>query len=114
MRISDWSSDVCSSDLLEHHDARALAHHEAVATLVIGTRGTLGHVVVARGQCAAGSKSGDADAADGRLSAAGEDRKGGVEGTGVSVRVGLGGRRFIKKKRNKMRQRNTKKKRLRE
>src|SRR3546814_16647627 len=33
MRISDWSSDVCSSDLLEHHQLHLLHGREALATL---------------------------------------------------------------------------------
>src|SRR3546814_14847453 len=66
MRISDWSSDVCSSDLdqlavdpgaardrlvvvLEHEDAGAVAHDEAVAVAVPGARGLL-RLVVAGGQ----------------------------------------------------------------
>src|SRR3546814_20796224 len=36
MRISDWSSDVCSSDLL--HDVDQAAHADAADLLVIGKR----------------------------------------------------------------------------
>src|SRR3546814_4358277 len=85
MRISDWSSDVCSSDL------RAAAQRAA---------GHSGHVV-----------GGDVDvqhrlALGGRLAGAGR-RNGGdgelkrvVSGKRVSVSVDLGGRRIIKKKKN--------------
>src|SRR3546814_12623678 len=96
MRISDWSSDVCSSDL-------------ACATL--------------RGQSECGHQSNDKQHADycpiqayNHLDhnfpfagkhihqaafpqlAANEDRKSVVWGKSVSVRVDLGGRRIIKKK----------------
>ena len=47
---------------LEHDDAGALAHDEAVAVLVIGARGLLGRVVEAGGQRAAGGEAGDAPA----------------------------------------------------
>src|SRR3546814_6638203 len=44
MRISDWSSDVCSSDLALLHDLRRLAHffnanHEAIITVAIRADG---------------------------------------------------------------------------
>src|SRR3546814_11038284 len=101
MRISDWSSDVCSSDLRTEHRRRhgitnALAggddpangmpadlrrrrrdHHEQR----IREETRLGH---------SGESSGPGD----------EDRKSVVEGKSVSVRVDLGGRRIIKKKKN--------------
>src|SRR3546814_18158973 len=40
MRISDWSSDVCSSDLLERHARghRAVADHRDHAAFVAGAR----------------------------------------------------------------------------
>src|SRR3546814_12952417 len=83
MRISDWSSDVCSSDLL------------GVVVRVLKER----HVIV-----------GDMDAPDtvtGEVSAQNlrrldavehEDRKSVVKGKSVSVRVDLGGRRIMNKK----------------
>src|SRR3546814_18795417 len=67
MRISDWSSDVCSSDLHPARDPRRLSERGA------RTRG----VGPARGQ--------------GR-----GDRKRVVKGKRVSVRVALGGTRMIK------------------
>src|SRR3546814_13973795 len=94
MRISDWSSDVCSSDLpkqlLDAPEGAALA-----------TRRGPGH-----GSCwlspreGAGScppetrRAGCASATRG----AARDRKSVVKGKSVSVRVDLGGRRIIKKK----------------
>src|SRR3546814_17912683 len=104
MRISDWSSDVCSSDLVD-----AAARHfggEGGAHVIIET------LVAARG--AAGDAGlGDARVPDERhlaprgQRAAAFDRDDAVErgdrksvgwGKGVSVRVDLGGRRVIKQK----------------
>src|SRR3546814_13015836 len=95
MRISDWSSDVCSSDLL----VAALVGRDGDTVLVseevgLGVhpsselgrrfRDQLGTVNVAV-----------AEAADEVLLV---DRKSVVLGKSVSVRVDLGGRRNIKKK----------------
>src|SRR3546814_15830512 len=71
MRISDWSSDVCSSDL--------------------GRGG-----VVRAGDMACSSASPRRRA----VRAPSADRKSVVQGKSVSVRVELGGRRIIKKKTN--------------
>src|SRR3546814_18116443 len=108
MRISDWSSDVCSSDLGRHQRRR---------------RSLIAHAPPCQGR---GSVAGQAFAAlrlptvplgasshrhdghgwlaellivieKGRASICG-DRKGGVWGKRVSVRVNYGGRRLIKKK----------------
>src|SRR3546814_10215829 len=81
MRISDWSSDVCSSDLLPwrrglvtgagtHHglDRQVVLVGELEIALVVGRN---------------------------------RDRKSVVSGKSVSVRVDLGGRRIIKKKSKK-------------
>src|SRR3546814_18392799 len=73
MRISDWSSDVCSSDLLQGAggaraaDASAAFDRRALAHARADRRG---------------------------------DRKSVVLGKRVSVRVDRGGRRIIKKKKN--------------
>ena len=56
--------------LFQHHDAGALAHHKAVAVLVIGPRGLGGCVVEGGGQRAAGDEAGDAEPADRRFRAA--------------------------------------------
>src|SRR3546814_18897805 len=95
MRISDWSSDVCSSDLrtrhfLRHYGTRGhrSAHPARRAlsaqrlSMVTDRPAALHHH---RGYL------GDADSGVG-------DRKSVVEGKSVSVRVDLGGRRIIKKK----------------
>src|SRR3546814_19416771 len=82
MRISDWSSDVCSSDLvvaaIEVHEriARAFLHDVArpnEALFIIQSGRGFGLFEI--------------------------DRKSVVSGKSVSVRVDLGGRRIIKKNR---------------
>src|SRR3546814_9640209 len=93
MRISDWSSDVCSSDLdvgdWTACDIEALRrdHGEAYDGWRAGT------------YTPAGGETWDRFC--GRIGGAIDklDRKSVVSGTRVSVRVELGGRRFIKKKR---------------
>src|SRR3546814_5306548 len=83
MRISDWSSDVCSSDLMS-------LTVSSTGRARMRTRG------VAR-TTTPGSASWGSDA---RLSSW-PDRKSVVEGKSVSVRVDIGGRRIIKKKTKK-------------
>src|SRR3546814_19820720 len=86
MRISDWSSDVCSSDLAERP---------------AGQRGGVGPRAVDRPQDRPPARApqrlplGDRH---GRHAGARGDRKSVVQGKSVSVRVALGGRRIIKKK----------------
>src|SRR3546814_15300735 len=90
MRISDWSSDVCSSDL---HDRQRVVDLGERAEVVVERRHASPHVrgdashrqrlvTVPVHQCERGF----------------EDRKSVVSGKSVSVRVDLGGRRIIKKK----------------
>src|SRR3546814_18776548 len=103
MRISDWSSDVCSSDLIVEAKAilalimrcaEVLARHVDRARRLRDQPGQSGgpaftiriFVVIAEAQNC--------------LVAATGDRKSVVEGKSVSVRGALGGRRFIKKRRN--------------
>src|SRR3546814_19486639 len=84
MRISDWSSDVCSSDL--------------------GGRGRCGGVRAGARRAPLRPPPRWRDArcadhvADRREPVVGTDRKSVVSGKCVSVRVDLGGRRIIKKK----------------
>src|SRR3546814_19850387 len=82
MRISDWSSDVCSSDL---HKVRS------------GCRWGCG-TASRRAASNIGSRSARADRRARRAPSPRPDRKSVVEGKSVSVRVDLGGRRIIKKK----------------
>src|SRR3546814_7274183 len=79
MRISDWSSDVCSSDLHPGEDRQ-------------GARRALPDPTGPVGQ----AQRSLADA----LRRHEADRKSVVSGKSVSVRVDLGGRRIIKKQKN--------------
>src|SRR3546814_18334441 len=84
MRISDWSSDVCSSDLIE----------------VAGTAGEVRiRDISATGAMIDGIEAGDdAIGVDLLIEL---DRKSVVEGKSVTVSVDLGGRRILKKKQRK-------------
>src|SRR3546814_21121953 len=86
MRISDWSSDVCSSDLAPRASPPRDGH--ADRCWADGSR----HPQRAGAQCVA---------ARDRDRAARRDRKSVVSGKSVSVRVDLGGRRIITKKTTK-------------
>src|SRR3546814_16163502 len=82
MRISDWSSDVCSSDLrsaawLAPPDVRRRHRQEQARPQIDALRGAI-------------------DDALRRLSPK-SDRKSVVQGKRVSVRVHLGGRRILQK-----------------
>src|SRR3546814_15826484 len=85
MRISDWSSDVCSSDLLAAHCTRITAAARLASFLVFGqlVEATLLGVLVDFGATNLAS-------ADEIGRASCRER--------VCVRVDLGGRRIIKKK----------------
>src|SRR3546814_14933500 len=105
MRISDWSSDVCSSDLLCLRDVCAPAwcrkgdlmeHDYWLRRMSVAS-------MMARKATTAEARLIHYDLA-GRYSVraagiyAGGDRKSVVEGKSVSVRVDSGGRRITKKK----------------
>src|SRR3546814_19689385 len=96
MRISDWSSDVCSSDLPEDLTRVALGVVANVQGAVSGT----GQIRWDRNSVSSDGRFGTQDmslaAAFGPVT--GLDRKSVVEGKSVSVRVDLGGRRNSKKK----------------
>src|SRR3546814_17732776 len=107
MRISDWSSDVCSSDLLDLGDEGALRPAEQRRQHLSGL------VIVVVDRLLAEDDQLRPFLLDHRLQQLGdsqrlrvalaldeEDRKSVVEGKGVSVRVDLGGRRLIKQKKN--------------
>src|SRR3546814_10980008 len=107
MRISDWSSDVCSSDL--DQNLRQEYQHAAETREDAVDQQALERAVrqALRGQRAERHDAG-ADAVHDRrrprehgLEDQKQDRKSVVEGKGVSVRVDLGGSRNIKKKNNK-------------
>src|SRR3546814_15098894 len=112
MRISDWSSDVCSSDLDRCKDRRIIFHF---ITYVAGSNGedSEGQSQRTSNQkhaCACQPLKGrsvdrhpvtqkeDAHQKEISLHIFGVDRKSVVKGKSVSVRVDFGGRRIIKKK----------------
>src|SRR3546814_20224919 len=105
MRISDWSSDVCSSDLTE---ARRRFDGEPLFAVAVSRRAGPQHMPVAndcgrharnatrlplRVQYRIGNTAGARQAVFGGIG----DRKRVVEGQSVSVSVDLGGGRRIKK-----------------
>src|SRR3546814_14225116 len=106
MRISDWSSDVCSSDL-----CRQLLHDGSGRTGRCRDSVPDAGVVARNTRCVDGGKLGPqigpllgGDRQGTHLSRQAErlgrgqrDRKSVVSGKSVSVRVDLGGRRIIKK-----------------
>src|SRR3546814_11763824 len=110
MRISDWSSDVCSSDLIERFDA-AIERQQRVDFKRDQIRTERQRRVADRGDDLR-----QRGAIDGRRAAEAveqrtatqlaqhlqRDRKSVVSGKSVSVRVDLGGRRIIKKQKIKI------------
>src|SRR3546814_16937403 len=99
MRISDWSSDVCSSDLL----AMLVRAHGARIDIDIGVELAQPHGIAASLQqrterCRSQTFSEGGNHAAGDEDVPRQDRKSVVSGKSVSVRVDLGGRRIIKKK----------------
>src|SRR3546814_14449457 len=109
MRISDWSSDVCSSDLEvqrrreDDRDQHVDAEDQQVWRALRQQRKTeqqhknSGTKHLQSGRRRADRVFGLGDRTDLPL----RDRKSGGEGKSVSVRVDLGGRRIIKKKTTK-------------
>src|SRR3546814_14808191 len=100
MRISDWSSDVCSSDLpMILSNVRKLGFDPRDIKFILSTEPHYDH---AGGIAALARDTGATVVASRRgaegLRAGAQDRKSVVEGKSVSVRVDLGGRRSIKKK----------------
>src|SRR3546814_19266217 len=94
MRISDWSSDVCSSDLINGRDALAVLFrvpiHRRMHRLVKSLARLADAFGIGRGRPVAVRR-------DHQL-ARGTDWKSVGQGTSVSVRVAFGGRRNVKKK----------------
>src|SRR3546814_18291865 len=111
MRSSDWSSDVCSSDLSGSKRCRKLAGDPSLSVVLsVKERLLPSSVALWQGNKAAighdcREKRGRGTMADGVNApvpnAIHLDRKGVVEGKSVSVRVDLGVRRMLKKKHNK-------------
>src|SRR3546814_11501164 len=100
MRISDWSSDVCSSDL-----ELGFGTYSTGAERILGVNsvnkadaGTFVLDLAPYIEDSVDLNRWSADVGSINVSA---DRKSVVEGKSVSVRVDLGGRRSIKKNNNK-------------
>src|SRR3546814_16945953 len=111
MRISDWSSDVCSSDLIEHsrHHRPRLRRHRRRAARRFAERQRFLQRNGAAERRVYGTRyppcrwrplrSERHDRPARRQQARHADRQGVVSGTSVSVRVEFGGRRISKKHR---------------
>src|SRR3546814_15019916 len=111
MRISDWSSDVCSSDLPVQQRAERHGLDVVVAGEAEGHRTQVDLRIDAEKVEKRGQERGQSDLAIGDAGVFGheegrrahdrrhEDRKSVVWGKSVSVRVDLGGRRMNKKNR---------------
>src|SRR3546814_18708968 len=114
MRISDWSSDVCSSDLPAGFLTMEKVRHQLFLPRPLSDRlealasrpGTTKSAILVDALTAWLNRRGASELEDrfairlerltqaiGRVA----DRKSGGEGKSVSVRVGIGGRRRIKK-----------------
>src|SRR3546814_20258917 len=105
MRISDWSSDVCSSDLdvLRHHSPALAQRADRAERDEIAGRDDAVDVLPARqelGGRAFGRFEDEVDA-DIERGIESQDRKSVVSGKSWSVRVDIGGRPYIQKKKDK-------------
>src|SRR3546814_17595515 len=95
MRISDWSSDVCSSDLIVIGAEAVLACDREAHLMQAGLDLILAIDRVRRGQERAIGLAAEHIIARRSTDL---DRKSVVEGKSVSVRVDLGGRRYDQKR----------------
>src|SRR3546814_14429220 len=104
MRISDWSSDVCSSDLRRLTISKKTATHQGQRPL----KNSAGAISAIAGSPSHSLRSSNSSNSFVRRcwkyqvvfsSSVPADRKSVVSGKRVPVRVDLGGRRIIKKKR---------------
>src|SRR3546814_18322503 len=101
MRISDWSSDVCSSDLRSSRLAsswRTTSVHLTETTQGPSCRSNPSYVSSISAEPPECLEKRHWRSS--RTIRASTDRKSVVSGKSVSVRVDLGGRRIIKKKKN--------------
>src|SRR3546814_10947602 len=108
MRISDWSSDVCSSDLgrvIPSSKAQVIQSAEPTTIEEIlvrsGQKVSKGQLLVRLDDAMLASELGQLQAETRSLTA---DRKSVVKGKSVSVSVDLGVRRIITKTKSKRRQ----------
>src|SRR3546814_11500876 len=93
MRISDWSSDVCSSDLATLRGEAIVRVANMFGVTAGAMKGVTRHAPVVAARKYFMREMHDAGLSSGTI-----DRKSVVSGKSVSVRVDLGGRRIIKKK----------------
>src|SRR3546814_18686311 len=101
MRISDWSSDVCSSDLnVPGQNVERLINLQPVIAdnIEIGTAWRRDGFDLSASYFWSNSNLGSRIQVIGGAGVVQRDRKSVVEGTSVSVSVELGGRRIIKTK----------------
>src|SRR3546814_15052914 len=101
MRISDWSSDVCSSDLVRNRMTQTDVSMELIAENIRQMSSRASAIAESAGnQTSATNVINDAAAraaaGSQQVSHTAEDRKSVVSGKSVSVRVDLGCRRSIK------------------
>src|SRR3546814_20558225 len=103
MRISDWSSDVCSSDL-PRTAPPAVRSVPGSGTETTVSAATIQAAPGSDGRCGRRRAYAGTARTQSRRGDAGErpDRKSVVKGKSVSVRVDLGGRRIIKKKKKQV------------
>src|SRR3546814_12833299 len=92
MRISDWSSDVCSSDLLGYQDLE-----DDLPAVGAHRLGRLDQPVIDLAQRRLGDAGIERDGGDRPGHNCRRDRNSVVQGTSVDLRVDLGGRRTINK-----------------
>src|SRR3546814_14671054 len=100
MRISDWSSDVCSSDLISGHLSPVYTRGDISQVLISGLYVTNPDLFF--DDLAVVGEVGFVHVNGVEHVASSPDRKSVVWGKSVSVRVDLGGRRIIKKKNNQI------------
>src|SRR3546814_12391180 len=100
MRISDWSSDVCSSDLLAAIGRRRDVARDRAAFGVLRDAHAFAGAVIGPAVIAADDIAVLAPALGELCRAVAADRKSVVLGKSVSVSIAFGGRRIIKKKKN--------------
>src|SRR3546814_18369151 len=98
MRISDWSSDVCSSDLQPgHHEQVVSEPRHGVDRRAQGALAGRGITVECTAQVMHGQPHQDEGEHEAQTRTHAEDRKSVVKGKSVSVRVDHGGSGIIKK-----------------
>src|SRR3546814_11402109 len=115
MRISDWSSDVCSSDLKTAPARPAQRSQSPVPSEAVPKAswrmGTWTTATCNRSDSATAAQSSGLVKRWRKALARSEravDRKSGVEGKGMSVSVELRGRRMLQKKNEEQQRENTK------